>query len=75
MKISGKIWQVSFNTRAPQNVELESPAFIIAKKLLRRCLDILVERQICIVELDVEFIQRGAIRLYEKLGFNSWQAV
>ena len=41
----------------------------IASKLLRRCLDILVERQICIVELDVEFIQRGAIRLYEKFGF------
>jgi len=41
----------------------------IAKKLLRRCLDILIERQISIVELDVELIQRGAIRLYEKFGF------
>ena len=41
----------------------------IAKKLIRRCLDILIERQINIVELDVELIQRGAIKLYEKFGF------
>ena len=41
----------------------------IAQKLLRRCLDILIEKQIGIVELDVELIQRGAIKLYEKLGF------
>ena len=41
----------------------------IAEKLIRRCLDILIDRQINIVELDVEFIQRGAIKLYEKFGF------
>ena len=41
----------------------------IAKELLRRCLDILMERKIRIVELDVELIQRGAIKLYEKFGF------
>jgi ribosomal-protein-alanine N-acetyltransferase len=41
----------------------------IAEKLIRRCLDILIEKQIGIVELDVEIIQRGAIKLYEKFGF------
>jgi ribosomal-protein-alanine N-acetyltransferase len=41
----------------------------IAKKLIRECLDILIERKINIVELDVELIQRGAIKLYEKFGF------
>jgi ribosomal-protein-alanine N-acetyltransferase len=41
----------------------------IAKKLLKRCLDVLMERKIRIVELDVELIQRGAIKLYEKFGF------
>ena len=41
----------------------------IAERLIRRCLDILIERQISMVELDVELIQRGAIKLYEKFGF------
>ena len=41
----------------------------IAQKLLRRCLDILTEREIRIVELDVALEHRGAIRLYEKFGF------
>jgi len=41
----------------------------IAKELIRRCLDILTESNIKIVELDVELIQREAIRLYEKFGF------
>ncbi len=41
----------------------------IAKELLRRCLDVLMERKISIVELDVELIQREAIGLYEKFGF------
>jgi len=41
----------------------------IGKELIRRCLDILMERKIGIVELDVELIDRGAIRLYEKFGF------
>jgi ribosomal-protein-alanine N-acetyltransferase len=41
----------------------------IAKELLRRCLDILIERKISIVELDVELIQREAVGLYEKFGF------
>jgi ribosomal-protein-alanine N-acetyltransferase len=37
--------------------------------LIRTCLDILVEKDIGVVELDVELISRGAIRLYEKFGF------
>ena len=41
----------------------------IAKELIRRCLDVLTGRNIRIVELDVELIQREAIRLYEKFGF------
>ena len=41
----------------------------IAKELLRRCLDILIEREVRIVELDVELIQRAAIKLYESFGF------
>ena len=41
----------------------------IAKELLRRCIDILVERKVGIVELDVELVQRAAIKLYESFGF------
>ena len=41
----------------------------IAKVLLRRCLDILIEREVRIVELDVELVQRAAIKLYESFGF------
>ena len=37
--------------------------------LIRTCLDILVEKDIGVVELDVELISRGAIKLYEKFGF------
>jgi ribosomal-protein-alanine N-acetyltransferase len=37
--------------------------------LIRTCLDILVERDIGVVELDVELVARGAIKLYEKFGF------
>ena len=37
--------------------------------LIRKCLDMLVQRDIGMVELDVEIISRGAIKLYEKLGF------
>jgi ribosomal-protein-alanine N-acetyltransferase len=37
--------------------------------LIRTCLDILVQKDIGVVELDVELISRGAIRLYEKFGF------
>jgi ribosomal-protein-alanine N-acetyltransferase len=40
-----------------------------ARILIRTCLDILVQRDIGLVELDVELISRGAIRLYEKFGF------
>ena len=40
-----------------------------AEKLMRTCLDLLVQRDIGMVELDVEFISRGAIKLYEKFGF------
>ena len=40
-----------------------------ARTLVRRCLDILVQKDIGVVELDVELISRGAIKLYEKLGF------
>ena len=37
--------------------------------LIRTCLDLLVQKDIGVVELDVELISRGAIRLYEKFGF------
>ena len=37
--------------------------------LMRTCLDILVQKDIGVVELDVELVSRGAIRLYEKFGF------
>ncbi|MDH3952443.1 MAG: GNAT family N-acetyltransferase [Deltaproteobacteria bacterium] len=37
--------------------------------LIRTCLDMLIQKDIGVVELDVELISRGAIRLYEKLGF------
>jgi ribosomal-protein-alanine N-acetyltransferase len=40
-----------------------------ARILIRTCLDILVQRDIGVVELDVELVSRGAIRLYEKFGF------
>ncbi len=40
-----------------------------ARKLMRTCLDILVQKDIGVVELDVEFVSRGAIKLYEKFGF------
>jgi ribosomal-protein-alanine N-acetyltransferase len=40
-----------------------------ARALMRACLDILVQRDIGVVELDVELVSRAAIRLYEKLGF------
>ena len=39
------------------------------RRLIRTCLDILVERDIGVVELDVELFSRGAIKLYEKFGF------
>jgi len=39
------------------------------RRLIRKCFDILVERGIGVVELDVELVSRGAIKLYEKLGF------
>ena len=40
-----------------------------ARTLMRKCLDILVQKGIGVVELDVELISRGAIKLYEKFGF------
>ena len=40
-----------------------------ARALMRKCLDILVQKDIGVVELDVELISRGAIKLYEKFGF------
>jgi ribosomal-protein-alanine N-acetyltransferase len=39
------------------------------RRLIRKCLDILVERNIGVVELDVELVSRDAIKLYEKFGF------
>ena len=39
------------------------------RSLLRRCLEILVEKGIGVVELDVELVSRAAIKLYEKFGF------
>jgi len=41
----------------------------VARTLMSECLDILVRRDIGVVELDVELVSRGAIKLYEKLGF------
>ena len=41
----------------------------VAGILIRTCLDLLVQRDIGVVELDVELVSRGAIRLYEKFGF------
>jgi len=40
-----------------------------AGMLIRTSLDMLVEKNIGVVELDVELISRGAIKLYEKFGF------
>ncbi len=40
-----------------------------AGTLIRTCLDMLVQKNIGVVELDVELVSRGAIRLYEKFGF------
>ncbi len=40
-----------------------------ARTLMRTCLHMLVQKDIGVVELDVELVSRGAIRLYEKLGF------
>jgi len=37
--------------------------------LIRKCLDMLIQKDIGVVELDVELISRGAIKLYEKFGF------
>ena len=39
------------------------------RSLMRRCLEIIVARDIEVVELDVELVSRAAIRLYEKFGF------
>ena len=41
----------------------------VAGNLIRTSLDILVQKNIGVVELDVELISRGAIKLYEKFGF------
>jgi len=40
-----------------------------ARALMRTCFDMLVQRDIGVVELDVELVSRSAIRLYENLGF------
>ena len=40
-----------------------------AGTLIRTSLDMLVQKNIGVVELDVELISRGAIKLYEKFGF------
>ena len=40
-----------------------------AGNLIRTSLDMLVQKDISVVELDVELISRGAIKLYEKFGF------
>ena len=39
------------------------------RKLIRKCFDILVEKGIGVVELDVELVSREAIKLYERFGF------
>ena len=40
-----------------------------AGALIKTSLDMLVQKNIGVVELDVELISRGAIKLYEKFGF------
>ena len=40
-----------------------------ARTLVRACLDMLAQKGIGVVELDVELVSRGAIKLYEKFGF------
>jgi ribosomal-protein-alanine N-acetyltransferase len=40
-----------------------------ARTLVKASLDLLVQRDIGVVELDVELVSRGAIKLYEKFGF------
>jgi ribosomal-protein-alanine N-acetyltransferase len=40
-----------------------------ASTLMRACLEIIAQKNIEVVELDVELVSRGAIRLYEKFGF------
>ena len=40
-----------------------------ARTLLKTCVDILVQKDIGVVELDVELVSRGAIKLYERFGF------
>ena len=40
-----------------------------AGMLIKTSLDMLVQKNIGVVELDVELISRGAIKLYEKFGF------
>jgi ribosomal-protein-alanine N-acetyltransferase len=40
-----------------------------ARTLMRTCLDMLVQKDIGVVDLDVELVSRGAIKLYEKFGF------
>ena len=40
-----------------------------AGTLIKTCLDMLVQKNIKVVELDVELVSRGAIKLYEKFGF------
>ena len=41
----------------------------LGRSLMRRCLEIIVEKGVGVVELDVELVSRAAIKLYEKFGF------
>ncbi len=41
----------------------------VARTLMSACLDLLAKRNIGVVELDVELVSRGAIKLYERFGF------
>jgi ribosomal protein S18 acetylase RimI-like enzyme len=47
----------------------------IATKLIAAALDRLKELSIEEVELDVEIVKKGAIELYEKLGFRTREVI
>lgn len=45
----------------------------IASRLIQAALDIINSRNLKCVELDVDIIKNGAIKLYEKFGFKTMQ--
>jgi ribosomal-protein-alanine N-acetyltransferase len=47
----------------------------IATELIRTCLAELKRRDLVDVELDVDIVKEGAVRLYEKVGFSVVEAI